>query len=91
MYDKLPQDLQDFEALLTRTLRHATQTLAGIDRRARLSRAGARARSPRGYTPPVTSGSTVRSGCVPSTIVRPTCMPSSRAACSVAKLASPSA
>ena len=34
MYEKLSQDLQDFEALLTRTLRHATQTLAGIDRRA---------------------------------------------------------
>lgn len=34
MYDKLSQDLEHFEAMLTRTLRHATETLGGIDRRA---------------------------------------------------------
>lgn len=33
MYEKLSQDLQNVELLLTRTLRHATGTLSAIDRR----------------------------------------------------------
>lgn len=33
MYEKLSQDLQNFDSLLSRTLRHATQTLRAIDAR----------------------------------------------------------
>jgi glutamate/tyrosine decarboxylase-like PLP-dependent enzyme len=41
MYEKLSQDSQDLEALLTRALRHATEALGGIERRVVASAPGA--------------------------------------------------